>query len=182
MRGKFICALTALLATTALAASAAPAGAVTCKGADLDPTVASLPDVRGATRCLINNERSHRGLKRLRSNPALNDAATSYAKLMVAKEFFDHVTPTGVDLLDRILNTDYLNKGQSYSIGENLAWGTGSYATPRSIVRQWMHSPGHRRNILDKHFRDLGLGIVRGVPDPSAGSGATYVNEFGARG
>jgi uncharacterized protein YkwD len=43
-----------------------------------------------------------------------------------------------------------------------------------------MHSAGHRRNILDRSFREIGIGIAIG--SPRGGSGATYVNEFGHRG
>jgi uncharacterized protein YkwD len=44
-----------------------------------------------------------------------------------------------------------------------------------------MHSPGHRANILNGAFRDIGVGLTLGVPVAGGGSGATYVNEFGTR-
>jgi uncharacterized protein YkwD len=80
----------------------------------------------------------------------------------------------------RIKRTNYLRGARGWTLGENLAWGTGSAATPARIVSAWMHSPGHRRNILDRRYREFGIGLALGAP--TGGPGATYVNEFGRRG
>jgi uncharacterized protein YkwD len=104
---------------------------------------------------------------------------------MVRRSFFDHVTPGGETLTERIReDTRYLTGALSWEIGENLAWGTGRLATPTQIVRGWMRSPGHRRNILHRGFREMGLGVALGAPtSASAASGAaTYANQFGRRG
>ena len=60
----------------------------------------------------------------------------------------------------------------NWAIGENLAWGSGSRGTPRAIVRTWMHSARHRRSILSRRFRDVGIGVAAGAPaqDRSRGS------------
>ena len=63
-------------------------------------------------------------------------------------------------------------------LGENLAWGSHNLATPRSIVRGWMKSPGHRANMLQPQFRHIGIGIVRAAPT-GANNAATYAAEFG---
>ena len=65
------------------------------------------------------------------------------------------------------------------AIGENLAWGTGALATPASIMQAWMNSPGHRENILDPEYREIGIGVVAGNPSTATGAGATYANAFG---
>ena len=83
--------------------------------------------------------------------------------------------------LTRIRRTGYLAASPSWSVGENIAWGSGTYAQPKSIVKRWMNSPGHRANILKSSFRDLGVGIARGVPVSSGGDGATYNTDFGRR-
>jgi uncharacterized protein YkwD len=104
---------------------------------------------------------------------------------MVRRSFFEHVSPGGATLTDRIKrDTRYLAGAQGWEIGENLAWGTGDRATPAQIVSGWMHSAGHRRNILHSTFREMGLGIALGTPvDASAAAGAaTYANQFGRRG
>ena len=78
----------------------------------------------------------------------------------------------------------YIPSGRAWAVGENLAWGTGPLGTPAAIVRAWMNSPGHRANILDPRFRQIGLGIVAGNPAGRGRSGATYarLRPFGSSG
>ena len=66
-------------------------------------------------------------------------------------------------------------------IGENLAWGTYSLATPQSIVSAWIASPGHLANILESQYKETGIGIVPAVPTSMGGGspGASYAQEFG---
>ncbi|HEV2774626.1 MAG TPA: CAP domain-containing protein, partial [Solirubrobacteraceae bacterium] len=52
---------------------------------------------------------------------------------------------------------------------------------PKSIVRGWMGSPGHRHAILDDSFRDVGVGVAPGAPRKVRGRAATYTTEFGYR-
>jgi uncharacterized protein YkwD len=119
------------------------------------------------------------GLRKLRVHRSLSHAATSYAHLMVRRHFFDHVSPSGSTMMQRIKRTNYLRHARGFTLGENLAWGQGSLATPAQIVNAWMHSPGHRANILNGSYREIGIGIALG--SPAGGGGATYVNEFGRR-
>src|SRR5438128_1825537 len=65
---------------------------------------------------------------------------------------------------------------------ENIAWGSLDWATPRAIMRSWMNSPPHRANILNRSFRDIGIGVARGAPVSGVSNAATYVTDFGARG
>jgi uncharacterized protein YkwD len=179
-----------LAAAASLAASggvASPAGAASapCANADVIPTTAALVEVRRATLCLINRERTKRGRRALRSNSSLRSAAERYAQEMVRKSFFDHVSPTGSTLISRIRRTAYLSTGErsrpsTWALGENLAWGTDELATPAATVRGWMASTYHRRNILTRGFREAGIGVAIGTPsaDPD---GATYVSAFGKR-
>jgi uncharacterized protein YkwD len=98
---------------------------------------------------------------------------------MVRKGFFQHG-----NFVARILNTRYVTRRQAWSLGENIAWGTGSLGTPAQTVRAWMRSPGHRANILSRRFRDIGIGIALGAPaevHASAGA-ATYTTDFGVKG
>ncbi len=168
-------ALLAVLLTLPNAASAASA----CRGANLAPSPARATAIRHATLCLLNRQRARHGLPRLREHRSLRNAATKYARLMVAQRFFDHVSPAGSTMAQRIKRTSYLHHTRAWSLGENLAWGSGGAATPARIVNAWMHSPGHRANILNGRFREIGIGIALGAPNGRAG--ATYVNEFGRR-
>ena len=63
-------------------------------------------------------------------------------------------------MVDRILRARYVREDQGWTLGENLAWGTGSLSTPRGAVEAWMNSPGHRANLLKRRYRDVGIGIV----------------------
>jgi uncharacterized protein YkwD len=152
-----------------------------CANEDLRPGEDNLALIRSATLCLLNHERTERGLEKLRANRPLRNVATRYARRMVEDRFFDHVSPGGSTFVQRIKQTAYLARAAGYSIGENLAWGGGALSTPKRIVRAWMNSPGHRRNILNGAFEDIGVGVALGVPVAGGGQGATYVNEFGRR-
>jgi uncharacterized protein YkwD len=68
-----------------------------------------------------------------------------------------------------------------YEVGENIAWGTLGLATPRAIVAAWMASPGHRANILDRHYRETGIGVSPHPPTSLANGqpGAIYTQDFG---
>ena len=155
--------------------------AAACANTNLMPAAGNLPVVRAAVLCLHNKERTQRGLPPLKENAKLRKAAKGHSDNMVAKHFFDHTAPDGSDMVDRILGTGYAN-GQGWSLGENIAWGTGNLATAREIHAAWMQSPGHRANILRRQFREIGIGIALGAPAPSGGpEGATYTADFGVR-
>jgi uncharacterized protein YkwD len=170
----------AAIATFLLILPGSASAARSCPGAGARPTATNTAQVGHATLCLLNRQRAAHGLPRLHAHPALARAARSYALLMVRQRFFDHVSPGGSTMAQRIKRTRYLRGVRGWSLGENLAWGAGASAAPASIVRAWMRSPGHRRNILDRTFREVGIGIVPGAPTGTPG-GATYVNEFGRR-
>ena len=180
LRTLIACALLAV-ALTALAPT--PASAARCPGAYENPNSASTATVRSATLCLVNAERRQRGMRNLRHNGRLAEAATRHASDMVRRDYFSHDSPGGTDMVDRILRTDYIRAStSSWTVAENIAWGSDSRATPVAIVRMWMHSPGHRANILNRRFEEIGVGIVRGAPRRGVSNAATYVNNFGARG
>jgi uncharacterized protein YkwD len=157
-------------------------GEPVCANEDLRPAEGNLALIRSATLCLLNHERTTRGLARLRANRPLRNVATRYARRMVEESFFDHVSPGGSTFIQRIKQTAYLARAAGYTIGENLAWGGGGLATPKQIMRAWMNSPGHRANILKGAYEDVGIGVALGIPVAGGGQGATYVNEFGQRG
>jgi len=161
-----------------------PEPAKSCPGRDLVPNAGNVATVRSATLCLLNEERADRKLRRLKRVTALEGVADAYAKRMVRERFFEHTAPDGSTFLSRIKRTSYLRGStiRRWSLGENIAWGTGARATPEGIVEAWMASPGHKRNILNARFTELGLGTAIGAPHGRGDdSAATYVNEFGER-
>lgn len=171
-----------LVPTTAalVAALVLPSAALAaCPGATSAPGAA---EGFGATLCLINAQRSAHGLKAVASDSRLQAAAGAFARDMVDRKFFDHVSPGGQTMLDRLHKAGWNPKG-AWSAGENIAWGSGDLGTPAKIVDAWMHSAGHRANILNGTFTQIGLGIAGGAPQAGVdGAAATYVTDFGAGG
>jgi uncharacterized protein YkwD len=168
----------------ALAQASAIAGvlATTCQNVQLMPELRNLPQVRAAVLCLINRQRAQHGETPLTANPKLEQAAESHAQEMVSADYFAHVSPSGLTPLGRVRATGYIPSPLvGYVIGENLAWGTLSLATPEAIVAAWIASPGHLANILEGQYRDTGVAIVAQAPAALANSaaGATYAQEFG---
>jgi uncharacterized protein YkwD len=153
-----------------------------CAGANRVPTGSNLAVVAHSTLCLLNVQRSANGLRRLKASRTLARSARRYARAMVAHRFFSHVSPAGQTLEARISRSGYLRGATGWAYGENLAWGSGSRATPRQIVTAWMASPGHRANILSARWRNIGVGIAPGAPVAGVGHAASYVTHFGWRG
>jgi uncharacterized protein YkwD len=160
----------AVLATSAQARAQQP-----CRGASRTPSGATATRARAVVVCLINRERAARGLAALRDHPRLRAAAGSYARLMVADDFFAHVSPDGSTLRTRAASAGYMH-AQSFALGEDIAAGSGTLGAPKAIVAAWMASAGHRRNVLDSGFRDVGVGVA-----VDAGGMATYVADFGSQ-
>ncbi len=153
-------------------------------GAAAAPAVAASPcsaatSARATTLCLINTQRSAHGVRLLALDGRLNHAALRHSREMVAKRYFAHDSSSGAGFSSRIARTGWMNGRGRWNVGENLAWGIGTQATPRSIVSAWLHSAEHRQNMLDPHFRVIGIGIVGGTP-VGAGGGATYTTDFGS--
>lgn len=154
--------------------------AASCTKRNLLPSRQNLREIRSATLCLMNLERRRRGLAPLRPHRRLALASSRHSRDMVRRGYFAHETPAGRTLVDRLRAARYIRRGRGWAVGENLAWGSGALATPAAIVRAWMNSPGHRRNLLSAEFHYVGLGIVAG--NPRANTGATFTTDFGQRG
>jgi uncharacterized protein YkwD len=170
-----------LLVPAANLAEARTAGAgQECANADLEATKDNLPQIRAAVLCLHNQIRAENDLPALRESTRLRKAALDHSRHMLTETFFGHTTPEGVSMVDRILRAKYVREDEGRVLGENLAWGTGSFGTPRGAVNAWMESPGHRANILKRSFREVGVGVVLGVPVSDA-AGTTWTVEFGVR-
>jgi uncharacterized protein YkwD len=163
-------------------APAAGSALPTCPDANAIPTRATVDKAQGAVLCLVNRERQRRGKRPLRDAAALRSAAAGHSRDMVARHYFDHDTPGGRDLVDRVMAAHWASRHSAWRLGENIAWGGGAYATPRRIVALWMGSPGHRANILDGRFREAGAGVAAGTPQRTRRRGATYTMDFGTRG
>ena len=165
--------LVPIVAFATLAVSA-PAALAACADNGVSPSEAGAV---AATLCLLNQERADHGLKAFTASSTLDRAADDYAADMVKRRFFDHVSPGGGTMMDRIKAAGWAPSG-SWSAGENIAWGSGSLATPAAIVDGWMRSAGHRANILSASFSQIGIGIAAGAPQGGIRGGGTYVTDF----
>jgi uncharacterized protein YkwD len=126
--------------------------------------------MRAAVVCLINQQRTQRGLPTLTVSSQLNNSAQAWNKVMVASGNFTH--GVGDAFANRIGAAGY----DWQDAGENIATG---YLTPTAVVDAWMASPDHCRNILDPSFRNIGTGEApAGVGAVSSGP-ATWTQDFG---
>ena len=99
-----------------------------------------------------NLERVRNGLAPLKLNPNLSAAAAWLARDMATKGYFEHVDRHGRGLRERLELFDYLDwRG----VAENIAAGVH---TPSGAVASWMDSPGHRVNLLNANFSEIGAG------------------------
>lgn len=171
-------ATVAALAALALCAPAT-ASAGDCAGADVVPAADNVAVVGQATLCLLNQQRAAHGLGALVENASLSNASKGYSQRMIAQGFFDHESPDGGTLVDRLTAAGYLGSDDAWVVGENIGWGQATLATARSMVNAWMDSPGHRANLLSGDFTEVGLGLALGTPADQTW-GATYTTDFGA--
>lgn len=178
-----ICLLLGALMAACLAFAPAASAESACTHPGALPWKTSERTVARATVCLLNVERKRHGLQSLHIDLRLGHAAAGHSAEMSRRKYFSHNSRSGASFLDRIRRAGYLRRARRWSVGENIAWGTGALGSPRLIVRAWMHSPGHRANILTRSFRHIGIGISAGVPvGVPTGNGATYTTDFGMRG
>jgi len=188
-------ALCAALAALALAvATLAPGAAAAaqprahvaagaCAGSTLTPSATDAPAVEAATLCLVNKIRTQHGLHRLRANRYLLDVAASQVTTMVSWDYFSDVRPSGQTPLSLVAVTRYRAHTAGFAVGQNIAWGTESFASPEHIVEEWMASAPHRAVILTAKYRDAGVAAEAAIPGVLrvGRTGATYAMEFGVR-
>jgi len=123
---------------------------------------------------LLNQQRAANGAGPLHADAKLAKAARGHSREIVRNHDFSHGS-----FVNRIKATGWTRGKRSWKLGENLAWGEGSQATPQAIVSAWMASPPHRRTLLNPAYHRVGVGIAAGVPS-GAGDGATYTADFGS--
>lgn len=178
--------LAIVVAALAAAACAVPAGA-SGLAALIAPTSAcpnqidsteSLPMQERAMRCMTNFARERRGIGPLRDVAALDHAARHKSADILRCDAFSHEA-CGREFTYWMERFGYLG-GNCSSAGENIAWGDGSRGSVRSIFTAWIHSPGHRRNILAPVFRDFGVGLRIGDLEGVAGA-HIWTQDFGSR-
>lgn len=130
----------------------------------------------------INRQRTSRGLRPLRVSRGLTAAASYHTRQMGQLGFFEHESVNGAAFWRRI-ERFYPARGGYWSVGENIFWESPD-TTASSAVREWMHSPPHRQNILTREWREIGISAEHFAEAPGAfgGRSVTIVTaDFGVR-
>jgi uncharacterized protein YkwD len=174
----------AVLMGCALGAGNAVAADDGCARAAAVPDDATRSQAVDSVLCLVNGERATHGLAPVHASAQLTRSAQAHSQDMVARDYFSHVTPGGKSVRRRVVSAGYpVSRRQPIKVGETIAWGTNRLGTPAQLVRSFMSSPGHRQILLDRSFRDVGVGLVLGAPVAGMpGAGATLTLDFGRRG
>ena len=132
-----------------------------------------------------NETRTAYGLDPLCLSPVLTQAARARSADMLNRDYFSHYTPGGVTVIDQLRRQGYFgyDPGEYHSLGENIALG-GDFAdhdTPQHRFTGWMHSPGHRENILRGEFEEVGVGARSGTYQEYDDTSTIYTTVFGGR-
>lgn len=108
---------------------------------------------------LTNTERAKLGLPALKESLILDVSAAAKVADMFKNQYFAHEAPSGVNVSDLAENAGY----DFIIIGENLA--LGNFENDEALVQAWMDSPGHRANILNENYQEIGVSVQKGVFD-----------------
>jgi uncharacterized protein YkwD len=174
----------ALLTAANVVAVAGSAQALTISALIAPPSVCKhqrdrtdpAPVQEQAMRCMTNFARRHAGRARLGEDTKLDRSAGHKSRDIVRCNSFSHYA-CGRDFTFWMRRVGYLPTN-CWRAGENIAWGSGSYGSVRSIFGAWMHSPEHRDNILARDYGQFGVGLDSGRFDGYSGA-AVWVQHFG---
>lgn len=150
----------------------------TCPGENA--TSASAKVELKTMRCLLNYVRVKRGLHKLADSSLLDRSSAIKSNAIVRCNQFSH-TPCGHPFTRTFSQVGYFKRASWWSVGENIAWGTGEFASPRAIMDAWLNSPEHRANLFTASWRQTGLAIVRKPSLFGYSSVTLWTNEFGVR-
>ncbi len=103
------------------------------------------------------NRADNGGLEALTENAKLDESAQMKVDDMFKQQYFEHVSPDGVGVSDLGKKVDY----EYIVIGENLA--LGNFKDAQSLLNAWMASPGHRANILNTKYTEIGVAVGHGM-------------------
>lgn len=180
---QLLIALICVLVTALALGSGAESAYANCKNSRAQPSEISNGAARKAIFCLLNQERRQHNLPKFDRDKRLQKASQKHSETMDSKGCFSHQCPGEGQLESRLRSVGYLSSGLSrWSYGENIGWGEYELGSPRSMVQAWMRSSGHRANILNRDFRDVGVGFETGATNNRGYKhGGFYTTDFGLR-
>lgn len=130
---------------------------------------------------LHNQIRADHDLPVLCVHPKLQEAARAHSKDMIRRDYFSHNTKGRGSFEKRLVRFDYGPAGYNYyRVGENIALGSGPAGEPENRMNAWMKSDGHRHNILNEDYTEVGIGTQTGMYKNFAGV-TMYTVDFGVR-
>jgi uncharacterized protein YkwD len=157
LAGAVVVALLVAMALEIQRSSAAPGpkGPTTaCANAGAPAADLGAKQLRKAVRCLVNEQRLARGAGKLTRDSSLERAARRHSKVMVATDCLAHRCGDEDSLERRIAKAGYFEPALAWEYAEN----TGCAPTAEAMVKSWMASREHRVYMLDRDFRELGVG------------------------
>jgi uncharacterized protein YkwD len=149
--------------------TATPTAAPTAAPPTTSPAPAGMSQEETAVLDLVNTERAKAGCAALTANSILNQVARAHSEDMALNAYFSHTSPDGRSPFDRMRDAGYAGR----MMGENIAAGQ---PTAQAVMDAWMNSAGHRANILNCGFKDIGVGFFRG-----GSFGFYWTQDFGTR-
>lgn len=117
----------------------------------------SILSVHGILDSTNRQRKANGSLLRLSQNSKLNQIANLRIKDMFAKGYFEHISPSGIGASDIASDVGY----EFILVGENIA--LGNFNGDEAMVQAWMDSPGHRANILNKRYTEIGIAAEKGL-------------------
>ena len=154
-------------------------------GSSADPRAALTTSAQLQSSLLdqMNALRARHGLVQLRVSQRLTTAATVHSTSMARRGYFSHNSANGASFSQRIAYFYPARRYRSWSVGENLLWGSPDIGAARAL-RLWLASPEHRANLLNPRWREVGLAAVHSTRAPGVyrNHPATVVTaDFGVR-
>jgi len=147
-----------------------------CRNVSISTRTVSLSVLRASFICLINTERGINATPAVAADAFLQRSADAHSHDMVVNRFFGHLSPAGSTLLNRVRRAGYLEDARRWLLGETLARGEGD-VTSYALYTALMASPAHSEIIHDGRYRQVGVGLERGIS--TGDGGLTVTLNFG---
>jgi uncharacterized protein YkwD len=147
-------------------------------------SVSTTPQLARALLTEVNRTGRQNGLQALTYSASLAEGATAHAQALATTGQFTRAWPTSGAPFGSWIRGFYPTRGfRFWTAGENLLWSSPGFS-PASAVSEWLASPTHRRVMLTRSWRELGIGVVTAAAAPGAYGGKDVqiaAAEFGTR-
>jgi uncharacterized protein YkwD len=170
LTGSLVAVAVATPLMIATPGASAKADSAACANAGASIAHTTPVELQKAVVCLINQQRTERGLPKLVADRKLDRSAQRWTNTMVSADEFSHGAGTAFTARISAAGFNWENAA------ENIATG---YSTPQAVVTGWMASPGHCANILNPLYREVGTGVDNRKIRGSSNMNGTWTQDFG---